>query len=97
MPLNSTLLYDFRKHKEEFDILKAAERISVPWLILHGDQDVNVDFNVAQQLAQRQIKAKIYKIEGANHVYGAFHPYTSDRLPDHLQQAVEKTLDFILQ
>jgi uncharacterized protein len=97
MPLNSTLLYDFRKHKEEFDILKAAERISVPWLILHGDQDVNVDFSVAQQLAQKQIKAKIYKIEGANHVYGASHPYTSDRLPDHLQQAVEKTLHFILQ
>lgn len=97
MPLNSTLLHDFRKNKEEFDILKSAGQVSIPWLILHGDHDVNVDFSVAQQLAQRQIRAKIYKIEGANHVYGASHPYTSDHLPVHLQQAIEKTLDFISQ
>ncbi|MES2455144.1 MAG: alpha/beta fold hydrolase [Bacteroidota bacterium] len=97
MPLNNTLLYDFRQHKEAFDLLKAADQVKVPWLILHGDQDVNVDFSVAQQLAQKQISAKICKIEGANHVFGASHPYTSDHLPLHLQQVVEKTLDFISQ
>lgn len=95
MRLNKTLLYDFQENKDEFDILKSAEKVSIPWLILHGDQDVNVDFSVAQQLAQRQIRARIHKIEGANHVYGASHPYTSSDLPAHLQQVTEKTLDFI--
>lgn len=84
MPLNSTLLEDFNKHKEEFSILNAAKRIDIPWLILHGDDDVNVSFSVAQQLAQKQLNAKIQKIEGANHVYGASHPYTSASLPEHL-------------
>lgn len=95
MPLNSTLLEDFNMHKENFDIIKAANHIEIPWLILHGDKDVNVPFSVAQKLAQKQLKARIQKIEGANHVYGASHPYPADQLPDHLQQVVEKSLAFL--
>jgi pimeloyl-ACP methyl ester carboxylesterase len=95
MPLNKSLLEDLSEHQEEYDILKAAEQIDVPWLILHGDNDVNVDFSVAQTLAQKQLKAEIEKLEGANHVYGASHPYTSTTLPDHLQQVADKTLAFL--
>ena len=95
MPLDKSLLEDFRKHQEEYSILNAAEKIGVPWLILHGDNDVNVDFSMAQTLAQKQLNAQISKIEGANHVYGASHPYTADQLPDQLQQVVVKTLAFL--
>ncbi|WP_316812090.1 alpha/beta hydrolase [Pedobacter heparinus] len=97
MPLNSTLLDDFNQNKEKLDIISAAKKIHIPWLILHGDDDVNVPFSVAQQLAQKQLKAKIQKIAGANHVYGASHPYISKQLPEHLQEVVEKTLVFLLQ
>ena len=95
MPLNLTLLDDFNMHKENFNIMKAAKQIEIPWLILHGDEDVNVDFSVAQKLAQKQLKARIQKIGGANHVYGASHPYVADQLPDHLQKVVEKSLLFL--
>lgn len=95
MPLNSALLTDFTKHKAHFNILNSAKRIQIPWLILHGDNDVNVKFSVAQELAQNQLNAQIQKIEGANHVYGASHPYTSDQFPPHLYQVVEKTLLFL--
>lgn len=95
MPLNSTLLDDFEQNKASFNIIEAARKISIPWLILHGDEDVNVNFSVAQQLAQQQLKAKIQKIAGSNHVYGASHPYTAETLPAHLQEVLSKTLDFI--
>lgn len=95
MPLDKSLLEDFRKHQAEYSILSAAEKIDVPWLILHGDNDVNVDFSMAQTLAQKQLNAQISKIEGANHVYGASQPYTADQLPDQLQQVVDKTLTFL--
>jgi pimeloyl-ACP methyl ester carboxylesterase len=95
MPLNKGLLEDLSVHKEEYNILNAAKKIEVPWLILHGDNDVNVDFGVAQTLAQKQLKAKLQKIEGANHVFGASHPYTATTLPDHLQQVADKTLAFL--
>lgn len=95
MPLNSTLLEDFNAHKNEFDILEAAASMDIPWLILHGDDDINVPFSVAQQLAQVQVNAKLQKIQGANHVYGASHPYGATTLPPHLQEVVEKTLAFV--
>ncbi|MBB5440811.1 pimeloyl-ACP methyl ester carboxylesterase [Pedobacter sp. AK017] len=95
MPLNNTLLDDFNQNKEKVDIIRAAKKIHIPWLILHGDEDVNVKFSVAQQLAQKQLKAKIQKIQGANHVYGASHPYAANQLPMHLQEVAEKTLAFI--
>jgi len=95
MPLNSTLLQDYNANKDEFNILNAASAISIPWLILHGDEDINVPFSVAQQLAQVQTRAKLQKIQGANHVFGASHPYTKDDLPEALQEVFEKTLAFI--
>jgi pimeloyl-ACP methyl ester carboxylesterase len=95
MPLNSSLLEDYRAHEEEYNILNAAASLTIPWLILHGDEDVNVNFCVAQQLAQAQPKAKLQKIAGANHVYGATHPYTATSLPTQLQEVAEKTLAFI--
>ncbi len=95
MPLNSTLLEDFNAHADEFNILNAAAAVQVPWLILHGDNDINVDFSVAQQLAQAQPKAKLKKIQGANHVFGASHPYTEKTLPRHLQEVFDKTIGFL--
>lgn len=95
MPLNKVLLEDFNAHKSEFNILNAAASVKIPWLILHGDEDVNVNFNIAQQLAQAQPAAKFQKIEGANHVFGASHPYTSEELPAQLKDVCEKTLAFL--
>ncbi|WP_432709487.1 alpha/beta hydrolase family protein [Pedobacter sp.] len=95
MPLGSELLMDYKAHKKEFDIIEAASRLNIPWLILHGDEDVNVPFFVAQQLAQAQPNAIINKVAGANHVYGASHPYTERMMPPHLQEVCEKTLQFI--
>lgn len=97
MPLNSIILEDFNAHRQEFDILNAASEVKIPWLILHGDEDVNVPFSVAQQLAQAQPKAKLQKIEGANHVFGASQPYTETALPAHLQEVFDKTLAFLTQ
>lgn len=95
MPLNVSLLEDLKEHEEEYNILEAAKRISIPWLILHGDEDVNVPFGVAQQLAQAQLNAQLQKIEGANHVYGASHPYTEFVFPPQLKEVCEKTLAFL--
>jgi pimeloyl-ACP methyl ester carboxylesterase len=97
MPLNSSLLEDYNRHKDAYSILDKASKIRIPWLILHGDEDVNVDFTVAQRLAQAQPMATIKKINGANHVYGASHPYTSEILPPQLQEVCEKTLAFLNQ
>lgn len=95
MPLNSTLLKDFRSNKDNFNIQAAAAQIAIPWLIIHGDADVNVPFSAAENLARLQPKAILKNIEGANHVFGASHPYPDTVLPPQLQQACDETLQFL--
>ena len=95
MPLNVTLLEDFENHKSQLDIIAAAKRINTPWLIVHGNDDVNVPFEIAEKLANANPASRLIKIEGANHVYGATHPYGSDNLPLQLFQVCEKSLAFL--
>lgn len=95
MPLNITLLEDFEANKAKLDILGAAKHLNIPWLIVQGDEDVNVPFETAQQLASANTGSRLLKIEGANHVYGASHPYNSQNLPPQLLQVCEKCLTFL--
>lgn len=95
MPLNVALLQDFEENKEKLDILAAAKRINIPWLIVQGDDDVNVPFDTAEKLANANPASRLVKIEGANHVYGAVHPYPGETLPPQLFEVCEKSLRFL--
>ncbi|MGA9651106.1 alpha/beta hydrolase family protein [Pedobacter sp.] len=95
MPLNKTLLEDFQENADTLNIIDAAKRINIPWLIVQGDDDVNVPFESAQKLADANPSSRLVKIEGANHVYGASHPYESETLPPLLFKVCEKCLVFL--
>ncbi len=95
MPLNVTLLEDFKENAAALNILDAAKRVNIPWLIVHGDDDVNVPFETAQTLAEANPNSRLVKIEGANHVYGATQPYTNETLPSLLFKVCEKVLTFL--
>ncbi len=97
MPLSSTLLTDYQNHKTEYHILSAAQNINIPWLIIQGDEDVNVPQSVAEKLLKAQPAARLKIINGANHVFGASHPYPQPQLPAHLQEACENTYNFIMK
>ncbi len=95
MPLNKILLEDFEENKLLYNILAAARKINIPWLIIHGDEDVNVPFEKAQELANANPESKLIKIQQANHVYGATHPYEAQHLPGQLLKVCEKCLTFL--
>ena len=97
MPLNVSLLEDLEEHAEALNIIEAAKRINIPWLIVHGDDDVNVPFENAQKLADSNPNSRLIKIEGANHVYGASHPYENETLPPLLFKVCEKCLTFLAE
>lgn len=95
MPLNVTLLEDLEDNAETLNIIEAAKQVNIPWLIIQGDDDVNVPFEHAQKLADANPNSRLVKIEGANHVYGASHPYENETLPHHLFKVCEKCLVFL--
>lgn len=97
MPLNLILLEDFENNKELLDIKKAATKLKKAWLIVHGDDDINVNQDVAQEFKQLNTRAELNLIEGANHVFGASHPYSENTLPALLEEVSKKSVAFILK
>jgi pimeloyl-ACP methyl ester carboxylesterase len=94
-PLKIDLLHDLEKHGKSYDILAAAERLDKPWLIIHGDEDINVDLSQAKELAEHSSSAELFVVTHANHVFGSEHPYIKDDLPLELQLVCEKSIEFI--
>ena len=94
-PLKIDLLHDLERHAKSYDILAAARRIGKPWLIIHGDQDENVELNQAEELKQQSQDAQLFVVTRANHVFGSGHPYAKDDLPLELQLTCEKSIEFI--
>jgi cephalosporin-C deacetylase-like acetyl esterase len=94
-PLKIDLLHDLEKHAKSYDILLAAQQIQKPWLIIHGDQDVNVSLNEALKLKENCQDAELFIVPYANHVFGASHPFTKEELPLELHLACEKSVDFL--
>lgn len=77
MRMNYTLIEDLEKNKERLDIQKAISKINVPVMIIHGTQDVTVDYSNAEDLYSRSNKesAELILIENTGHTFGAVHPF----------------------
>ena len=73
MRLNYTLIEDLIKNKERLDIQKAISEITVPVMIIHGAQDITVDYSNAEDLYSRsdKDKTKLFLIENTGHTFGA--------------------------
>lgn len=95
MPLEVSLLEDYEQNKAQLNILDAAARIKMPWLIVNGTDDASVTVETAKKFHTLNPKSTLEIIEGANHVYGASHPYVGNELPGDLKIVCEKCLIFL--
>lgn len=69
---------------EQFSL--SAEEITVPTLIIHGTDDVNVHLAHSENLAKRIAGAQLFVVEGADHMMPLTH-----------REEVDKTIDEFLQ
>jgi pimeloyl-ACP methyl ester carboxylesterase len=95
MPIKSSLLDDLDQHPARLDILVNAAKVKQPWLIIHGDEDLSVLQNHAEELKAAQPAAELLVLKGGDHVFGASHPYPYDHLPPILKQLADKAVEFI--
>lgn len=78
LPLSTDVLDDIERHAgDSLDILGAAARVTVPWLIVHGDADEAVSLLEAEALsgAGPRDTTVLLIVEGAGHTFGAAHPW----------------------
>lgn len=95
MPHYIQFYYDYMDNQERLDIERAVTQLNKPFLIIHGDKDPAIHYKEAELLHQWNTNSKLLTIKNANHVFGSSHPWTSDQLPQHLQEVVDETINFI--
>ena len=95
MPHLYQFFEDFKNNEEDLTILKQAQKITQPHLILHGDNDEAVHVNDAHKLYEASPNSQLKLIRDANHVFGASHPWHQDRLPEDLRQSVQCMVNFL--
>jgi pimeloyl-ACP methyl ester carboxylesterase len=95
MPHYYQFFEDFEKNEIRLTIKRAVENLTIPMLIIHGDNDTSVFINEAESLHQWNPNSQLEIIENANHVFNTSHPWTSKNLSDELEKVVEKCNTFL--
>jgi uncharacterized protein len=95
-PLYTDALDDVEQNAGgSLNILGAASRVQVPWLIAHGAEDESVSHLESEALraASPVPTTRILLIEGAGHTFGAGHPWDA---PKHDTPALRRVFDMTL-
>ena len=77
LPLYIDVIDDNERNADRLDVTGAAERITVPWLLVHGDADEAVPLADGERLAAllRHPSSRHEWIAGGQHTFGAKHPW----------------------
>lgn len=97
LPVYSQLYEDYLANKQRLYIPDAVRNLQKPLLIVHGSADETVPFQSALELKEWKADANLLKVEGANHVFGASHPWEQKNLPAALKKVVEATAAFFTE
>lgn len=95
MPLYYQLAEDTIKNKDRFNIEKAASKLTVPHLIVHGTSDEVVPVAEAKNINQWSKHSEITILSGGDHTFGTTHPYVEKTLKGDVAIVLDKTLEFI--
>lgn len=93
MPVGPAYWHDLQANAARLDIPAAAARVSVPWLIIHGDADTSVPVDEGHRLFEAAgDSAELFVVEGGDHGFGGKHPY--DGATPELRTVADATLDW---
>jgi pimeloyl-ACP methyl ester carboxylesterase len=96
LPLFTDVLDDVERNASgSLNILGAAARLQIPWLIVHGTEDEAVSHLEADALraASPLPTTRLLAIEGAGHTFGAGHPWDAQK---HDTPALRRVFDMTL-
>ncbi|GAB5565290.1 MAG: alpha/beta fold hydrolase [Winogradskyella sp.] len=86
---------DFKANEERLHIETAEKRLTIPHLIIHGDNDTSVKIDEAYALHLWNPKTKLEIIENADHVFNVKHPWEKDELSEELLSVTRLFFEFV--
>ncbi len=96
MPHYFQFYTNFKEFESSLTIKIAVEKLTIPYLIVHGAMDETVLLTEAELLKSWNPKTQLSVILDANHTFGSMQPWTSSSLPDHLSQVLQQSSSFII-
>ncbi len=93
MPMHYQLYLDYKNNADRLDILQAASRLHIPFLICHGKADTSVALDSAYALHQSRQGSDLFIVD-SDHVFGRKHPWLEDRLPEAMQEIADQNIAF---
>ncbi|CAN5314092.1 hypothetical protein BH09BAC1_BH09BAC1_04490 [soil metagenome] len=95
MPMYYDSYENFYANEQRLDIPAAMARLTIPSLIVHGDNDVVVPFASGEKLASLNTQASLLPIAGGDHTFGARHPWQQNALPEPSGSVLRATVGFL--
>jgi len=95
MPHYYQFYEDYENDVHRFDVERATEMAKAHFLIIHGTKDESVSVKNAEHLHILHPNSEMFLIENADHTFGTKEPWEKPVLPDDLDAAVEKSIEFI--
>ncbi len=97
MPHYFQFYTNFKENEARLTIKYAAQKLSIPHLIIQGEKDDVVLPVEALNLHSWNPKSSLVVIDEMNHPLGCSEPYTETNMPDFLAEVVKQSIDFILK
>ena len=95
MPMNYQFHEDCLNNFERLNMQNAIKSISIPHLIVHGDEDSTVSIDEAKEMKLLNNNVSIIIIRGADHVFNSYHPYMKSTMPNNLLSAIDESILFL--
>lgn len=93
MRMSTRMLDDYEANRQRLDILAAVARLTVPLLVVHGENDESVPVTESAEIVAAGIDVSRVLIGAATHTYNAIHPLV--HVPRELIIAADVTAKFI--
>ncbi len=95
MPHYYQFYEDYKANEERFNIQYATQHLEIPALIIEAGDDETVKNNESQLLNQWAKDSELYTVKNASHTFGAKEPWVDPEMPQPLQQATDKIIEFL--
>ncbi len=95
MPLYLQFYEILMANKNRLNILRAAGKLKIPFLIVHGDADEAVSVKDAEALSRSAKHSRLFIVPGGDHTYGIRHPFVDGIFPEPALTVINQSIEFL--
>lgn len=86
---------NFKQNEERLNIQKSVEQITIPQLVIHGNNDTSIVVDEGYKINSWNPKSILEIIENADHVFNVSHPWNNEKMSEELTKVTKICIDFL--